>query len=252
MPRGRIVEDMTGKIYGCWEVIERDFNPTSKSHETFWKSKCLTCGNIASVRKTDLKKEPRSCNNCKGEIITQILLDKGMSVHPIKIGEIYGLLEIIEKPYSKNNRAYVKCKCECGNIIEVRKDHLLGLNHSRTISCGCSRVYSGELKIKQLLEQYNIDFVEQLRLREYNYSAPFDFGIYENNKLIKIIEYDGEGHYKSIEAWGGEEKLKLQQERDERKNQWCKENNINLLRIPYWDYNNINIEYLFPNFPELN
>ena len=36
-----------------------------------------------------------------------------------------------------------------------------------------------------------------------------------------------------IKIWGGEEKLKRQQENDEIKNQYCKNNNINLVRIPY-------------------
>ena len=123
---GRKLEDMTGKICGCWEVIERDYNPTSKSHETFWKSKCLTCGNITSVRKCDLKKESRSCNNCKGEIITKILEEKGLTIYPINIGDRFGLLEVIEKAKTKGTKSYVKCKCDCGNVVEIRKDHLTG------------------------------------------------------------------------------------------------------------------------------
>ena len=66
MGRGRKAKDYTGQIHGCWEVIERDYFPNSNSHETFWKCKCLNCGNEASVRKTDLDKNPISCNNCKG------------------------------------------------------------------------------------------------------------------------------------------------------------------------------------------
>lgn len=30
------MKDYTGKICGCWKVIERDYHPKSKSHETFW------------------------------------------------------------------------------------------------------------------------------------------------------------------------------------------------------------------------
>lgn len=67
-----------------------------------------------------------------------------------------------------------------------------------------------------------------------------------------LIEYDGEQHFKPVEIWGGEEKLKIQQERDKRKNQWCKENNVRLIRIPYTEYDNLTIEYLISFFPELS
>ena len=36
-----------------------------------------------------------------------------------------------------------------------------------------------------------------------------------------------------------EEQFKGQKIRDEIKNKYCKQNNINLLRIPYWEFDNI-------------
>ena len=41
-------------------------------------------------------------------------------------------------------------------------------------------------------------------------------------------------------------KLKKNQENDKIKNQYCKNNNIKLVRIPYWDFekNKISIEYI--------
>lgn len=109
------LEDFTGRACGCWQVIERDRNPKSKSHETFWKCKCQRCGNLASVRKTDLKKKPKSCNNCKGQ-----------DLRSYKIGDRYGLLTIVDKATMRSGHTYVKCRCECGNLIEVRLEHLKG------------------------------------------------------------------------------------------------------------------------------
>ena len=45
------------------------------------------------------------------------------------------------------------------------------------------------------------------------------------------IEFDGEQHF--TERWHGEKKLKDTQQRDEIKNNYCKNNNINLLRIRF-------------------
>lgn len=247
--RGRKLTNYVGQIHGCWKVIERDLNPKSKSHETFWICECQNCGSISSVRKTDLDKNPRSCNNCKGEIIQKILEEKGFIVHPMNIGDKFGLLTVIDRPFLKNNKSYVKCKCDCGNIVEVRKDHLLGLNHSKTISCGCATKSSGELKIEQLLIENNIDFQTQYRIKEFNISAPFDFAIFKNGEIIQLIEYDGQQHYEPVDIFGGEERLKIQQERDRKKDEWCREHNIPLLRIPYTDYDKISMEYLFPVFP---
>lgn len=39
--------------------------------------------------------------------------------------------------------------------------------------------------------------------------------------------------------WGGEEGLIHRQENDKRKNEYCQEHNIKLIRIPYYIINNI-------------
>lgn len=241
MGRGRKAKDYTGQIHGCWEVIERDYFPNSNSHETFWKCKCLNCGNEASVRKTDLDKNPISCNNCKG---------KQLEKYPINIGDKFGLLTVIDRP--RNPYSTTKCKCACGNIINVRKSHLLGLNrHSKTISCGCATKTAGEIKIEQILKTAGIQYQSQYRIREFNISAPFDYAIFNQETLLCLIEYDGEQHFKPIEFFGGEEAFQKQQERDQKKDEWCKENNIPLLRIPYTDYEQLDAEYLFSKIPKI-
>lgn len=49
------------------------------------------------------------------------------------------------------------------------------------------------------------------------------------------IEYQGRQHYEPVEYFGGEEKFKEGQERDNRKKVLCKENGINLLEWPYYE-----------------
>jgi very-short-patch-repair endonuclease len=67
---------------------------------------------------------------------------------------------------------------------------------------------------------------------------PFDF--YLTDKKI-CIEYDGEQHYKPIEKFGGDKSLNRVKKNDELKNQYCNQNGIKLIRIPY-TMNNKNIE----------
>lgn len=109
-------KDYTGQKCGCWEVIERDWHPISKSHETFWKARCVNCGNIASVRKSDLDKQPSSCNNCKGDF-SKIAERKKYNIKP---GDVFGYLTVLERPHTphklgltmeSNTKLYVKCRC---------------------------------------------------------------------------------------------------------------------------------------------
>ena len=61
-------------------------------------------------------------------------------------------------------------------------------------------------------------------------TLPFDFYIPIYNLCI---EYDGIQHTKSIEHWGGQQGFELTQKRDGIKNKYCKDNKINILRIPH-------------------
>ncbi len=110
----------------------------------------------------------------------------------------------------------------------------------RTHEKGCPicKESRGEKKIKLFLKNNNINFETQKkfdRCKNTN-KLPFDVYVPEHNLLI---EYDGELHYKSSEYFGGEEKLKSTQLNDQIKNEYCKNNNIPLLRIPYWELKNI-------------
>lgn len=245
-------KDYTGQLCGCWKVIERDFHPTSKSHETFWIAECQNCGNIASVRKTDLDKKPVSCNECKGDFSSIAERKK----YDIKPGDVFGYLTALDKPHSaqklgltdklKTNEPYVRCKCKCGKELYVRKSHLLGLyRHSRTISCGCASMSSGELKIQTILEDAKIPYVYNYVIPEFSKSSPFDFAILdEYDNIIRLIEFDGEQHYKPVQRFGGEEDFIKQQQYDANKNKYCEEHHIDLKRIPYWDFDKLTVDYL--------
>ena len=245
-----------GMKFGDWEVIERDYNPTSKQHSTFWFCKCGLCNEIYSVSRDGLVNGKSSCcNHCKGKKIKLTQEKRGITKHVVNINDKFGYLTALSTPYDKKDRAgkgsYILCKCICGKEVEVAKKHLFATD-GRTISCGCASQSSGEIKITQLLVEANIDFQTQYRIKEFNILSPFDFAIFKENQFLGLIEYDGEQHFEAIELWGGEEQLKIQQERDERKNQWCKENNIRLIRIPYTEYDNLTIGYLLSFFPELS
>ena len=106
----------------------------------------------------------------------------------------------------------------------------------------------GEYLIETLLKKYNIKYETQKIFEtcryDNNYYARFDFYIEDKNYLI---EFDGQQHYyydKGTHSWNTEQNFLQVQEKDNFKNEWCKKNNIPLIRIPYYIIDEIKIEDL--------
>ena len=120
IPVGR-AEDLRGQKFGKLTVLYRVQAPT---YGTYWKCKC-DCGNTIIVRRDHLKKEEvKSCNQCKPKKYENL------------IGQRFGRLIVLQDTYKKSSTGTEiwKCKCDCGNEIEVRSDNLKSGN---TKSCGC-------------------------------------------------------------------------------------------------------------------
>lgn len=235
--------DLTGQSFEIshLDVLERDFDPPFQSHETAYKCKCQLCGEIRTYRKSNIVNGP-GCHKCSG-------IKGGRGYREWEVGDKFGLLTAIDKG---ERTGYIKCKCECGTIKDIKISHLKGQGrHSYTISCGCSQISSGELKIKEILEENNIPYIQGYVIKDFSPFAPFDFAILTSDGQIdRLIEYDGQQHFISIDHFGGEEKLRLQQERDERKNRYCQEHNIPLVRIPYTKYKSIDLQMLLDPLAE--
>ena len=160
-------------------------------------------------------------------------------------GEKFGKLTVIKdsKKRDKNNHVLWLCQCSCKdkNFTLVTTSNLKDGNVQ---SCGCT--YSiGENKIKNILEKLQINFVRQKSFE--NFLNPktkrhyrFDFYLPDYNCCI---EYDGIQHYQAF-GWNTQENLKETKRRDKLKNNYCKNNNIYLIRIPYTDFYKINENYL--------
>lgn len=238
-------KEMIGQTYGDWEILERDYNPTSTQHSTFFKCRCIKCGEIVSVSRDTIIRNPNTQHKkCWGK--ARRTLDDKM------IGQQFGYLTVLKRDESKNSKhtSYF-CQCSCGKcnnkIISVRADHLLGQGReSHTTSCGLAKMSAGELKIESILKENNISYQTQYIIPEFNPLAKFDFAIFDKeNCLVKLIEFDGQQHFEPIAHFGGEEQFVIQQQRDKAKNLYCQENNIILLRVPYYDFDKIDLDYLF-------
>ncbi len=237
------LKDLTNQKFGRLTVIERDTETTKKG--VYWKCKC-DCGNITSVRSNCLTSgDTKSCG-CYYRETRQATGKKGGAngyndLTNQQFGELIALSIVPEKRGS-NNCLIWRCKCSCGREVEIPSVNLI---RGRTTHCGCKTIISkGEQKINQILSNNGIHFVTQKTFKTCQYPtktlARFDF--YVNDQYL--IEFDGEQHFHPKGERFPLEVYEKIHEYDLIKNQWCKNNNIPLIRIPYTLYDTLSIKDL--------
>lgn len=226
--------DLTNKKFNRLTVKEKLYK---KGNEWYWKCEC-ECGNICEVMGSQIRTgRTKSCGCLKKESDRK---PKGNVID--LIGQTFGQLTVIARDGS-DHRGEAKwlCQCSCGSeLISVLGSNL---RTGHTQSCGCNRRSHGELKVAQLLINNNIPFEQEKILFKFSSGSNAYFDFYVNNQYL--IEYDGETHYRyNLHGWHTEEQLTKQQERDKIKNEWCREHNIPLIRIPYTHLDKLCIEDL--------
>ena len=153
---------------------------------------------------------------------------------------IESINEIISKEGYKFLEEYttaktkMKCSCPNGHIFEINWN-----NFKSGKRCPYCRKSKGEEIIKSILEELKVDFISQYKFKDCKDLLPLPFDFYLPNYNL-IIEYDGEQHFDVNRAFNSNEnKFWETVIHDAIKNTYCEDNNINMLRIPFWEYNNI-------------
>jgi len=182
--------------------------------------------------------EGKGCPECAKEYKSQLFRKPISEVKKqinIKGNGEYELLEHnYLNAYTPINIKHLKC----GHIYPITMTSFL--RGSRCPKCNESK---GENIIRCFCENNNIFFSTQYKfpnlVSDLGNCLRFDFAIFEDinkSKLKLLIEYDGIFHYKKVYDQDG---FELIQYHDKLKNQYCKNNKIPLLRIPYWEFDNV-------------
>jgi hypothetical protein len=238
--------DITGQFFGEIEVLELDtektFENSNLTSKVYWKCKCHRCGNFKSILGISLKNGTSLSCGCSHKEVAKNFLRKDIS------GQIFGYLKAIEpdeketiRRRKKNGgKTWWKCEClKCGNMTSKNG---VDLRLGNAISCGCSKESKGELLIEKFLKDKKIQYKKQYSFEDLigkERTLKFDFAVFNNNKIFTLIEFQGEQHYVAKDFFGGETQLKRQQEYDQKKRNYCKNNKIKLLEIPYHEIENI-------------
>lgn len=145
--------------------------------------------------------------------------------------ESYGYTLISTELDYENQHSKLKAICPNNHEYEFYIN-----NFKRGKRCNKCKMSGGEQKIERLLQQYSIDYIFNYRFSESCIkNKPFDFYI---PSLNLCIEFDGQQHY---HIQFGKSLLDLMNQKyiDDIKDEYCFSNDINLIRIPYWDFNYI-------------
>ena len=194
------------------------------------KLKCLRCDFEFTRYQCHFIQYPHVCPKCHPKGASQ-LVDKEECQK--RIDKIYGagIYSIIE--YKGNNTLSV-FKCErCKNKFNSVPSSIW---RGRTKGCPfCNKSLSiGESRIEKFLRDNNINFRRQERFTDCKdkMMLPFDFFLPQFNTCI---EFQGEQHYNKDNYFWSETLI----HHDKIKKNYCKEKNIKLIEIPYWDIDKI-------------
>ena len=179
-------------------------------------------------------------------MITKLWYDAGYVGKEIDIhnnfkditGQQFGKWTVLYKTDKRgpSGAIYWHCRCSCGVERDVLSCSLL---QGLSTSCGAHGNNSkGNEKIKELLTAANIPFELEKKFDTCKDKKELPFDFYVNNSYL--IEYDGIQHFWEDSLFD----YNYTHEHDLIKSQWCKENNISLIRIPYTHFNNLTLEDL--------
>ena len=199
-----------------------------KNNKTELEIQCNDCGNIFHMRFNNFKDGKHRCE-CKSKPL--VLTYEYVKNYIESCG-----YKLLSKEY-KNNATYLLVWCGNPN----HKPYKVKFNNFKDCNSRCpecNTTSKGEEKIKEILIKYNIKFNQQYLFNDCRNIRPLPFDFYLPQYNI-TIEYDGRQHYK-LDCFNMNllDLMNLKYN-DNKKTQYCNDNNIKLIRIPYWDFNDI-------------
>lgn len=199
-----------------------------KNNKTELEMQCNDCGNIFHMRFNNFKDGKHRCE-CKSKPL--VLTYEYVRNYIESCG-----YKLLSKEY-KNNATYLLVWCGNPN----HKPYKVKFNNFKDCNSRCpecNTTSKGEEKIKEILIKYNMKFNQQYLFNDCRNTRPLPFDFYLSQYNI-AIEYDGKQHYK-LDCFNMNllDLMNLKYN-DNKKTQYCNDNNIKLIRIPYWDFNNI-------------
>lgn len=175
----------------------------------------------------------QGCPDCKVYKTSNTNIKKYSEIFPDKSSDIHNNFYDYSKTKYINAKTPVEIICpKHGLFSQVPSNHLSGKG------CPKCKQSIGESRVERYLIKSGIKYETQKKFDDCRNILPlsFDFWISDFNTLI---EFDGIQHFIPLGYIRGDDKLLYTIKCDKIKNEYCKNNNIRLLRISYKEINNI-------------
>lgn len=220
--KGNRCKDLTNMIFGELTVLEK--TEERNQGAVVWKCKC-NCGTIVFWPGDRLQQTKRP--NC------------GCKKRENLVGQVFNKLTVIKEVESSSNIRKWLCQCECGNNTIVAGPDL---KRGQVIGCGCGKSI-GEYNIMKCLLENGILFKKEYGFKDLydRQQLRYDFAILdEDGNVLRLIEFDGKQHQDINNKWYSLDIVR----HDKMKNEYARNNNIPLVRIPYEYKNKITLDII--------
>lgn len=233
MPRRLTHEEFMEKFYEKNKNAENiEILGEYVNNRTKIKCKCKIDGYKWEMIPSNLLSN-QGCPKCSGNI------KKTTEEFKQEIKDVNDNIEILGEYKGALTKIKVRCKIDEYEWETMPNSLLNGYG------CPKCNESKGEKRVAKFLDSKNIKYKPQYKFDDCRNKKelPFDFYI---PSLNIAIEYDGEDHYMIILRGGKNDtyerafnRFVSTKVRDTIKTIYCKENNIKLIRIPYWDFDKI-------------
>ena len=218
-------------IYGDLEIVGI---VESENIGVHWECKCIHCGEI-TVRKAQYVADGKT-TRCRNKNCIRLRNKTNIKYNKDEyINKEYNLLKVLEyniEKYKGYDNVMWKCQClNCNSIVKLRASQVVA---GAVLSCGCLHKSKHEVMIEHILLKNGITYVREVSFKDLigvgGGKPRFDFAIIDRQGNKKLIEYDGIQHFIEpviTSTWNTERTI----HNDKIKNNYCKEHDIELIRI---------------------
>lgn len=221
------------KIHQELELINFNYD-NFKNQQTLLDIKCKKCNKIFKRNFSNLNKNQRCplCSRQKNRVYGKTTEQFKKDVYSAFGNEYIVIGEYVDA------RTRIKIKhTVCNTEFEPPAGRFL---REEGFKCPTCTTYKsrGEVSLNKCLSLNKINFIEQKKFSGLKLEKELvvDFFIPELNL---VIEYDGEHHFRPIEYFSKFTNSEKVKQSDILKENYCNDNSIYLLRIPFWEYHNI-------------
>lgn len=236
------IEVLTGKRCGHLTALY-PLDGYTQGNYVVWVCIC-DCGNLCT-RTSEMLLHARENTSC-GCVVHK---NHGRSIERNYSGQTYGNITILKKIGRINGKARYRCKCECespcGNQLFTYSAIDRVISGEIIAKPGCQKSI-GEARIEEILRDLHIRYTPQAMFDtlvnpKTGKKLLCDFYLPDKNM---VIEFDWRQHYQEGTQWGGKMRVVESMYYDGIKNDWCVQNGITMVRIPYCYRDDLSTDFL--------